>query len=359
MRVLGIDPGTVTVDLCGLEDGRVFLDRSFPTADVVRAPEQLLNLMTSAGRVDLVAGPSGYGLPLTSVRAATDDDLRLAVLAAEGEPGGIGGLRSLIRTLARVDAEVLLTPGVIHLASVPRYRKINRVDMGTADKLCAVVLAMHDQFVRQRRPLQTISFILVELGGAFTAAIAVEAGCVVDGMGGTSGSIGMRGAGALDGEVAFLMGTCSKDALFQGGAAAIAGVSTLDWAAPPDVPRAADAWAAYVEGVVKTILAMSVAAPTAREVLLSGRIASTRVRDAIAERLRSVTSAMSVRPLEGIATVTKHAAQGAALMADGLAGGDAAPIIHHLGIRHASGTVLDHLVVISPEAARRRIGVTS
>ncbi len=33
MRVLGIDPGTVTIDICGLENGRLFLDLSLPTAE--------------------------------------------------------------------------------------------------------------------------------------------------------------------------------------------------------------------------------------------------------------------------------------------------------------------------------------
>jgi predicted butyrate kinase (DUF1464 family) len=62
--------------------------------------------------------------------------------------------------------------------------------------------------------------------------------------------------------------------------------------------------------------------------------------------------------LEGFATTAKQAAQGAALMADGLAGGSSAELIETLGIRDAHGTVLDHLVVISSAAARARIGIT-
>jgi predicted butyrate kinase (DUF1464 family) len=55
--------------------------------------------------------------------------------------------------------------------------------------------------------------------------------------------------------------------------------------------------------------------------------------------------------------VAKQAAQGAALLADGLAGGRSAPIVEALRIRDARGTVLDHLQVITPAAARRRLGI--
>jgi predicted butyrate kinase (DUF1464 family) len=113
--VIGIDPGTVSLDLCGLDDGRVFLDRSVPTSEALANPSMILGLLDAAGPLDLVAGPSGYGLPLTAARDLTDDDLRLAYLAADGEPGGIGGLRSLMRTLARSATPVVLTPGVVHL----------------------------------------------------------------------------------------------------------------------------------------------------------------------------------------------------------------------------------------------------
>src|SRR3989475_10541236 len=141
-RVIGIDPGTVSIDLCGMACGTVYLDRSFPTAAALSEPGAFLAVLTDAGPIDLIAGPSAYGLPLTRAQEATEEDLRLAFLAAEGEPGGIGGLRALARALARSALPVLFTPGVIHLPSVPAHRKVNRVAMGTAAKGCAAAPAI-------------------------------------------------------------------------------------------------------------------------------------------------------------------------------------------------------------------------
>jgi len=64
-----------------------------------------------------------------------------------------------------------------------------------------------------------------------------------------------------------------------------------------------------------------------------------------------------VRALAGFATTAKQGAQGAALLADGLAGGRHQELVERLGIREARGTVLDHLYVITPAAARRRLGL--
>jgi predicted butyrate kinase (DUF1464 family) len=345
-RVVGIDAGTVSLDVCGLVDGRLSLDLTWPTPEAVADPDGFIAELRRTGELDLVVAPSGYGLPLRPGRGVTDEELRLAFLARADEPGGIGGLRRLVRRLADADLPVVLTPGVVQLDTVPEHRKLNRIDMGTADKVCAAALAIEDQRERTGRPLEAISLILLELGGAFTAAVAVDRGQIVDGLGGTSGPLGWQAAGALDGEVAFLAGRVDKGMLFRGGAETVArsGRQARDLAVK-----------AYLEGAVKAVAQLRVAAPRADEVLVSGRGADDT---GLLERLqRAIASVATVRRLEGFALVAKQGAQGAALLADGLAGGRHQALVKHLRIGEAHGTVLDSLHVITAAAARRRLGL--
>lgn len=345
-RVVGIDPGTVTIDACGLDDGRVVLDRSWPTAEVTADPDAFAHELKALGTPDLVVGPSGYGLPLVRAAEASEHDLRLAFLAPKGETGGIGGLRALARALAERGLPMWLVPGIIHLDTVPPHRKVNRVDLGTADKLCAAALGIHDQSARLACHPRETAFILLELGGAFTAAVAVQDGQVVDGIGGSAGPIGWQAAGALDAEVAVLAGRVTKGMLFHGGVTTVADANR-------DAPSVG--FDAFIEGAAKAVRQLQVSAPLAAEVLVSGRLGSDpAVRDRLAAALRDVGP---VRALTGFAAHAKQGAQGAALLADGLAGGGARELVETLRLRHASGTVLDHLYVITPADARRHLGL--
>ena len=345
-RVVGIDAGTVSLDVCGLVDGRLSLDLTWPTEEAVADPDGFIAELRRAGEPDLVVAPSGYGLPLRPARGITEEELRLAFLARPDERGGIGGLRRLVRRLADSGLPVLLTPGVLHHDTVPAHRKLNRVDMGTADKVCAAALALEEERERTGHLLEVISFILLELGGAFTAAVAVDRGQIVDGLGGTSGPLGWQAAGALDGEVAYLAGRVDKDMLFRGGAETIArsGREARDLAVR-----------AYVESAAKAVAQLRIAAPRAEEVMVSGRGAADA---ALLGRLeRTLAGVTTVRQLEGFALVAKQGAQGAALIADGLAGGRHSALVKRLRIEEAQGTVLDHLHLISAAAARRRLAL--
>ena len=148
----------------------------------------------------------------------------------------VGGLGRLLKALKASGLPVCLAPGVLQLTTVPEHRKANRIDMGTADKLCAVALAVWDQARRLGVPYYETSFVSVEVGGAFTAVVAVERGAIIDGSGGTCGAMGFRALGAMDGELAYLLRAFSKDVLASGGAAWIA--DTPD-CSPEELVRAA------------------------------------------------------------------------------------------------------------------------
>jgi predicted butyrate kinase (DUF1464 family) len=182
----------------------------------------------------------------------------------------------------------------------------------------------------------------------------------VDGVGGSGGPLGFRAAGALDGEVAYLAGEVPKALLFRGGAAAVAGwdetTASPERLAHPATPEERVAREALVEGVVKTAAALATTVPSPKEFVLSGRLAHIEpLAHAIGQRLDAFAP---TRLLEGFAHTAKQGAQGAALIADGLAGGSSRDLVERLAIREAKGSVLDHLYVVSREQARRRLGLS-
>jgi predicted butyrate kinase (DUF1464 family) len=278
-------------------------------------------------------------------------ELALMVLNRADEPearAGIAGMRSIVRALIAAGIPLVFGPGAIHLPTVPDHRKWNRIDLGTADKVASAALGIADQAERLAIPYEETRFVLLELGGGFSAALAVESGQIVDGVGGSAGPIGARACGALDAEAAYLIGgALSKRTVFSGGALDPDG--KLDLGAPGALerlredPRARDGWLALEEGAAKAALALTASVPAPREVLVAGRLASAPgLLDALAERLQGVAP---VRP----ALAVKSAARGAALLADGLAGGSYAPLVAHMRLREARGGVLDHLRMFGAE----------
>jgi predicted butyrate kinase (DUF1464 family) len=344
-RVAGIDPGTVSFDLCALNGGLPLLEASFRTAELGADPAPLVDTLLPYAPYDLVLGPAGYGLPLVPAAEVGERELALMVLKRADEPearAGIAGMRSIIRALIAAGIPLVFGPGAIHLPTVPDHRKWNRIDLGTADKVASAALGIVDQAERLGIPYEETRFVLLELGGGFSAALAVDGGQIVDGLGGSAGPIGARACGALDAEAAYLIGgALSKRTVFSGGALDPDG--SFDLGAPGALrrlredPRARDGWLALEEGAAKAALALTASVLAPREVLVAGRLASAPgLLDALAERLQGVAP---VRP----ALAVKTAALGAALLADGLAGGSHAPLVARLRLREAHGGVLDRL----------------
>lgn len=330
MRVAGTDPGTSSLDILVLEDGVATDQVRFESAALADNPSAPVDWLRDRGPFDLVAGPSGYGVPLLRAAEATDRDLALMALTRGGEGGGVRGFSALLRCFRESALPVVFMPAVVHLPTVPSWRKINRIDLGTADKLSVAALAINHS------PRE--DFVLVELGSAFTSCLAIRAGQVVDAQAGSAGPPGQRSGGYWDGELAHLLGPIRKNDLFAGGLSD----------GMPDV--------ALLEGVVKAVAALSTTVEL-QTVVLSGRM--TETNPALVQRLASLLRRFGpVRPLESFPNVwVKHAAQGAAILADGLVGGRHASLVERLQIREAAGTVLDGLRHPRADEIRKSFGV--
>ncbi|HWE38277.1 MAG TPA: DUF1464 family protein [Isosphaeraceae bacterium] len=321
-RVVGTDPGTSSLDLLLLDDGAVAAQTQLEPETLRSRPTLLVETLRSWGPIDLIAGPSGYGLPLVRAGDLTDRDRDLMSLVRPEERGndlGVIGFRGWVRALVASSLPVVFLPGGIHLPTIPSYRKANAIDLGTADKVAVVALALRTH-AASGVTLSEATFAVVEVGSAFTAVLVVSNGAIVDASAGTRGPIGVRSAGAWDGEAAYWLGPLSKADLFRGG------LTDLGDDGPP----------AFRESLVKHVAGLQAIAPF-ETLYVSGSRADLAL--GLLDRFGTV---LSLPNLPG-ATV-KHAAQGAALLADGLAGGRHAGLVAALRLREAAGTSLDGLM---------------
>ncbi len=346
-RVIGIDLGTKSFDLCGLDNGNCFFEEVISRELVLENPEIVFEVLKPLKPLDLIVGPSGFGLPVTQLSKLRMGELFLAALVKPSDvsPYAQLGLRKLLKRLKDSDLNIYITPGVKHLPTVPTYRKVNKVDMGTADKVCVAALGIFDQAKRDSIEYEDTSFVLAELGYGYNAYLAIENGRVVDGIGGSLCNMGFLSRGYVDTELVYLLGDISKENVPKGGAAYVAGMREPSLEAFVERRHHSEryrmAWEILMESIEKDIAQILVSVKKPKEIILSGRIVHMPyILRELSERLSSYGK---VRRLEGFAKKVKEASQGAALIADGLAGGEFQKLIDCIRLKSADGSVLDYI----------------
>jgi len=343
MRIIGIDPGTGSFDFFGMDGEKIILDISVPVPEVAENPNVLLDTVRSVFPLDMIVGPSGYGLPVTHIKDITDRELSQMIPLDKSVPLN-EGIRMVIELMKAEGFPVYFTPGVIHLSTVPAYRKANKMDMGTSDKVCCVAIAIRDQAELYGIDYSETSFILAEVGYGFNAVIGVEGGKIVDGLGGTSGGPGFLTLGSMDSELAIRLGKLPQVVVFSGGAKDMSGKDDLT---PEEMAREQDkyseSWNMMLESILKGIAAMTIAVEKPREILLSGRLSGI---PGFAEVLAARLSRFGrMRKVGRKASVAKEAAEGAYIIGEGLAGGKYQGIVDSLQLGGASGTMFDHILL--------------
>nr|MDO8113413.1 DUF1464 family protein [Candidatus Sigynarchaeota archaeon] len=350
VRVIGVDPGSGSWDILGLDgDDDIFLDVSIPSKTILEDPAKLLSIIESNQPIDLVAAPSGHGIRLKPIAAMTDDDIAKANLRRSKDPS-VMGVGRVLHMLKDAGVKGYVIPGVKQLNSVKHAFKYNRIDMGTADKVCAVAFAIADQASTLKIPLASTGFIMVEVGMGFNAVIAVEGGKIIDGIGGSLGGMGFGTAGRLDGELAYLLERITKNVIYSGGLSYIAGYADLS---PKELflmakkdQRIADAVSGFFHDMLQGIFSLlpSFADPAnMQEIVVSGR-ALTEIAGYLAAALPK-QYAFHVRTVNSIARISKTAAQGAAFIANGLAGGKYKDLVTTMALEDSTHDLLDDIYV--------------
>jgi predicted butyrate kinase (DUF1464 family) len=321
-RVVGTDPGTSSLDLILLDDGQVAAQHRFAPSALQDDPSALASLLAAWSPIDLIAGPSGYGLPMIRGTDVTEAEIDLMALTRPDERGrnsGVIGFRGWVRAFLATRLPMIFLPGGIHLPTIPTHRKLNTIDMGTADKVAVVALALRHDAGRND------AFAVVEVGSAFSAVLVVKNGAIVDASAGSRGPIGLRSSGAWDGEAAYWLSPLGKADLFRGG-----------W-----IDLGDHAAIAFAESLRKQVAALRSVTPFDRIYLSGAGLDRPDVAEATRAALAGLVESSPLPFLDG--AWVKHAAQGAAILADGLLGGVHAELVEVLALRRASGTIIDNL----------------
>ncbi|MHA1883774.1 MAG: DUF1464 family protein [Promethearchaeota archaeon] len=350
LSVLGVDPGSKSWDFFALNGDEIILDTSIPSKELIQEPQKAIDIIRTLEKLDLMVAPSGFGLPLKEVEDLTENDIFFTLLKFEQEDQKkLLGLGEILRLIKREPIKAVIVPGVKHLPTVPDYRKINKIDMGTADKLCTSVVGIRDQTETYQIEPEESNFIMVEIGYGFTAVLAIENGQIIDGIGG-SNIMGFRACGSLDGELAYLIKEIHKKNIYKGGVASIAGFSDLSLKeitllAEKD-EQVKTALKAYISSVMKAVFGISSSfskRDKIKEILLAGRGADLRyINNWIEKELNDVAP---VRIMKTYSQIAKRAAQGATFIANGLLEGKFKHIINTMKLKEASGSILDNIFI--------------
>ena len=372
MKALGIDPGTKTFDLTVIDGEEVMWERSIDTVTVADNPQSLIEAIEEADGVNIIVGPSGYGVPITFNRdiidprrfalevllLTRDEDLESGM---EKDELGIHVYEAIVKVVVelwRRDLPVCYIPSCILLPTIPAYRKINKLDMGTADKMAAAALGVFDQSSRDGIDYAEVNFILVEMGFGYNAAIAIEKGKIVDAIGGTLFQTGFLSMGAIDGEIAVMGRRWIRSDVFHGGVADICGVLSLDEAVDGYEQFKEPFYSAIesmLEGLEKNVRSLTSSVKEPKEIILSGRYSRhERFRNLVRERLEEIAPVRQLSNLPGAET-SKEAAQGYAMIGEGISGGVFSSLIRHMRIDEAYGTVLNWVFHPRLKDAKRRL----
>jgi predicted butyrate kinase (DUF1464 family) len=339
-KSVGIDPGSTSWKFCVLDDEGILDKTKIETQEVSENPASVVDFLENHSEdLDVIAAPSGHGLPLTEIDDVGEDELRKMTLKRDGP--GIVGLSTSIGVIRKFcgqrDIKCYVLPSVKHLSTVPGWRKINRIDLGTSDKVCSAAFTLQKISKDRGLALDDTSFVLIDIGHAFLAMICVEKGRIVDGIGGSMVGFGTVASGAIDAELLHTWDFPDKSSLYSGGLVHASGMSLeeIECSLPDELgSRASMALKRFLESFCSDLVAIS-SRNDVDEVVLNS-VLGPKFNTLIGGEV-------SRMGLEIALTIDDEmpGSVGAAYLANGLVGGRYSSLAEQLGIGSSGGSVMD------------------
>jgi predicted butyrate kinase (DUF1464 family) len=323
-----------------MDDNEITFEDSIPSTMVAAKPEEFAEKCLELD-LDVLIAPSGMGLNNRKLEELTEKEMYELMITREGEEVPVlEGMKKFLAIVRDAGPDIFFLPGIIQLPTVPRWRKYNKIDMGTADKTCIGVISVETVSRQKGTGYSGVNHLVVELGGGYNALVTIENGKIINGIGGTLfPGPGFMNAGAMDGELAYLLRGFEKNLLYEGGV----GYLVEESLKIENFTREAypDAFDTFLEGVLFAVCSQKAITPT-NEVYLSGRL--TRYDNVyLPVKTRLEELGYTVNPLPRLSPKTKEAAQGYAIVGNGLYGGIYEPLVKHMEIDNSEGSILDYI----------------
>ncbi len=357
-KSLGIDPGTKSFDMVLIDKDRILWEKSVPTHKIARDPDILIKAIREIGDYDIITGPSGYGSPVLCNEDIVDPwtyalEILLLTPIKQMEKGlqkqdpGIMVYKALAESVRKLwikNEPVCYIPSVILLDTVPLKYKLNKIDLGTADKMAATLLGIHYASKFSGKKYEDLNLLYVESGYGYNALVKVTNGQITEGYGGTIMEQGFLTAGPIDLEVVVMGGRWERTDVFHGGVATACNSIELEEAIKKtNSPYCKAAVERMIDSITERITAIT-KLYNIDYIILSGRnMRINNFRNEIIRRIEKGKTILSNIKLEDNAS-TKEAAQGYAIVGEGLKEGYFKTLIEHTRIKHAKGTVMDYII---------------
>jgi len=180
---IGIDSQQGSWETCVIENGRTM---ELHTWDDTLSVYEYIRGICAWFPEPIITVSVGKGEPLSPPLSTLNAQQVQQISAFRRPPQESRSMQDFLIAIGSLNLSSYLVPTVHQLSSIPTYRKKNRFDMGTSDKLCNVATLLY-RMREQEAIWQEMRFLYLDVNGFSRTILVVEDGCVVNGIGETAG----------------------------------------------------------------------------------------------------------------------------------------------------------------------------